>query len=68
MTSVALSLSLFVKLNIIINLHLANAETILILLNVLGGLDFSLNQIGISLSVVGAILLPFSLFLFPLVS
>ena len=33
-----------------------------------GGLGFSLGQIGISLSVIGGLLLPFSFFIFPLVS
>ena len=33
-----------------------------------GGLGFRLNQIGISLSVIGVLLLPFSFFLFPVVS
>ena len=33
-----------------------------------GGLGFSLGRIGISLSVVGGLLLPFSFFIFPLVS
>ena len=32
-----------------------------------GGLGFSLGQIGISLSVIGGLLLPFSFFIFPLV-
>ena len=33
-----------------------------------GGLGFRLNQIGISLSVIGVLLLPLSLFIFPVVS
>ena len=34
----------------------------------LGGLGFALHDIGISLSIVGILNLPFSLFVFPLVS
>ena len=38
------------------------------LFSYLGGLDFVLHEIGLSLSVVGILNLPFSFFLFPLVS
>ena len=38
------------------------------LFSYLGGLDFVLHEIGLSLSVVGIFNLPFSFFLFPLVS
>ena len=38
------------------------------LFSYLGGLDFVLHEIGLSLSVVGILNLPFSFFLFPLVN
>ena len=38
------------------------------LFSYLGGLDFVLHEIGLSLSVVSILNLPFSFFLFPLVS
>ena len=34
----------------------------------LGGIDFTVREIGITSTVVGALFLPFSLFVYPLVS
>ena len=39
-----------------------------IVISLTGGLRFSLHDIGISLSIVGALLLPFTLFFYPFVS
>lgn len=40
----------------------------MLLCNFVGGLQFTLSQIGTSLSIVGAFLLPFSLVFYPFVS